>query len=240
MSENSSYRIIQNNEVATVYTDGNPLGTIAFSINPCHSEHTYLKLDLKDYETSKAKGLFSALKQKENKPFQVMIDEQEENVISFLCAAGFLCKRKCYEIEASLCEYIGSYTTVKVPFASNDSTIYRECCELMLERYITTHKSISPWTGSKQQFFENLPNQVYYKMENQQIMHFAFVEDNEIAYVYGTSGNGFLNFAECLVNDLFLRYDTVCFEADDCDVFAMQLKSLFDLKYCTSYDTYVL
>lgn len=69
---------------------------------------------------------------------------------------------------------------------------------------------------------------------------FAFVERNEIAYVYGTEMAGFVAFAQNLITGLFEHNEFICFEADDCDEYAMELKKMFTHQTDKSFDTYIL
>ncbi|MBD5496806.1 MAG: hypothetical protein HDR11_03450 [Lachnospiraceae bacterium] len=68
---------------------------------------------------------------------------------------------------------------------------------------------------------------------------FAFVEGNEIAYVYGRNEGSFVSFAEILVGRLLSEFQTSCFEADGCDWMAMKLKALFRDQSEASFNTYV-
>ena len=57
--------------------------------------------------------------------------------------------------------------------------------------------------------------------------------------MYGEDGSDFVPFAEALSGSLFAQYQTVCFEADECDRTAMQLKNLFTSRNDVSFDTYI-
>lgn len=223
-----------------VNIDGNCIGSIEYSVNPYHNSHYYLKLQLQYYDTGVAKEVFDLLSQKLDKPMQVMVSSEDEEVILFIQAAGFSCRRKCYEIEASIQDYIGKKTKESLSFAVLGHTIYEKCCEMMLDRYISTHKEINPWTGTKEDFFMMLPKAVFYEMDNDKIKNFAFVEDNEIAYVCSVDRFDFILFAQNLITGMFKQNEAIMFEADDCDEYAMELKSLFTNKSEESFDTYIL
>ena len=100
------------------------------------------------------------------------------------------------------------------------------------------HKDINPWTAEYEAFYTELPETVYFNENTNGIENFAFIEENEIAYIYGNDET-FISFAEKLVSALFEKYKTVCFESDNCDSVAMNLKSLFRVNNKPSYDTYV-
>ena len=110
----------------------------------------------------------------------------------------------------------------------------------MLDRYILTHNAISPWTGTRDDFYCNLHGMVFYNLRDGEVRDIAFIEENEIAYVCGSDVKNFHIFAEVLLSEMFKEHETVTFEADDCDEYAMVLKSLFISQLSESYDTYIL
>lgn len=240
MNDSNAFDIVLDNSNANICVDGRSIGTINYSINPYHAEHYYLKLNLQYYDAALSKKIFNMLGKKLNKPMQVMISSSEQSVISFLSAAGFLCKRKCYEVEASAQDYVGEKTKHSVPVARKESPVYDKCCKMMLERYVLTHAKVSPWTGSAEQFFENLPETVFYEIDGRQIINLAFIEDNEIAYVCGCDIPRFVVFVQSIITKLLAEHKSVVFEADDCDEYAMALKNLFADKTDESFDTYIL
>ena len=67
----------------------------------------------------------------------------------------------------------------------------------------------------------------------------SVLEDAEIAYVYGESLQEFRAFAKALIAEMFDTYETITFEADDCDEFAMGLRSMFANRGEESFDTYI-
>ena len=148
--------------------------------------------------------------------------------------------RKCYEVEASVQDYLGRKTGPAIAVAKSGEAVYKTCCHMMLVRYIETHKGINPWTGSKEDFYSLLPSTVYYEADDHHVKNFAFVEENEIAYVCGSYDSSFTDFAQNLVMVLFGSYEHIYFEADDCDSFAIALKNLFTNQAEFSFDTYVL
>ena len=130
-----------------VNINGKCIGSIEYSTNPYHNRHYYLKLQLKNYDIGIAKELFDLISLKLDKPMQIMLSSIEKEVVSFIQTAGFCCKRKCYEIEASTEEYIGEKIAESLSCAMVGDIVYGECSEIMFDRYISTHKRINPWTG---------------------------------------------------------------------------------------------
>lgn len=236
----SNIEVHFNDNNIDVYITDRYMGNIVYLINPYHNGHYYLKLQLQHYYIGEAKELFALISKKLDKPMQIMISSEEKEVISFIQYAGFTCKRKCYVIEATVQDYIGEKTKETLSFATDVDTLYDRCCEIMFDRYISTHKGINPWTGTKEEFFKMLPKMVYCEMDNDRIRTLAFVEDNEIAYVYGVEKNEFAIFIQKLIIEMFQQNDTIVFEADDCDEYAMELKKLFINQSKESFDTYIL
>lgn len=212
---------------------------INLKINPLHNRNYYADIDYTGLDVKNAGKSFEEIARGLDKPLQVMISSGEVSKIAVLEAAGFQCKRKCYEIEAQRQDYIGEDCEAEVLYSYAGEEVYGQCCELMLNRYIMTHEGVSPWTGSKEAFWVELPERVAYFLTDGMVSCFAFVEAEEIAYVYGESLQEFRIFAQALSLAMFRKYETITFEADDCDEMAMELKGLFINQEEESFDTYI-
>ena len=232
--------VIFYNQEATVFVKGQKVGFVSLYKNKYHSNHCYLNLHLDCLDEIDEGYLFKAICQKVGKPLQVMISSHESAIVSFLERAGFVCKRKCYEVDARSKDYIGTEGRRDLCCSNAGEQIYERCCEILFEQYVLNHQQISPWTGSKQDFISELPEMVYYEMIDNQIQNLTFVEQNEIAYVFGRDIKSFRLFAEDLITRLFTQYDAITFEADDCDEPAMELKKLFANQTEESFDTYIM
>lgn len=93
--------------------------------------------------------------QKIQKPMQIMIASDESRVIAFLEKGGFVCKRKCYEVEVQRENYIGEINSGKIlQWCENGSAEYEKSCELLFEHYVQTHEQISPLTVDFQTFYQ--------------------------------------------------------------------------------------
>lgn len=228
-----------NDDILNININGECIGSIGYSINPHHNSHYYLKPHLQQYDIGVAKEIFALISSRLDKPLQVMLESTEKEMISFIQETGFCCKRKCYECEVLKQDYIGERRTETISYATKGNSAYEACCEIMLDRYIATHKGISPWTGIKEDFFALLPQVVFYELDDHVFRNFAFVEDNEIAYVYGTDRIAFINFAQRLITELFEHNEMLMFEADDCDEYALELRKLFANQTEESCDTYI-
>lgn len=97
------------------------------------------------------------------------------------------------------------------------------------------HQAINPLTASFEEFVEILPNEVYFVDEK----NFAFVEDNEIAYVLCEETSAGDDFLLVLCHALFCKYETIVFEADDVDPIAMRLKNKFVNGFVEKTETWI-
>lgn len=214
------------------------IGNIYLYENGLHNENIYLKLNFSVEDDEDCKELFTKIRNITEKPLQVMISSAETDVTKTLLRGGFLLKRKCYEIESGKADYLGKNVKSDLKYAFQSDKNYDICCHLIYEHYLDTHKNINPWTAGYEAFCAELPETVYFNQNENGIENLAFIEENEIAYVCGNTDT-FISFAEKLVSALFEKYETVCFESDDCDEIAMELKSLFNTNSEPSFDTYV-
>ena len=212
---------------------------IKVKINPLHNANYYLDVNFEGINVENAKEVFEEFAKDLDKPLQIMLSSKETEKIAILKAAGFICKRKCYEVEAKSQDYIGGNGEGKVQWSRVGEGVYEQCCERMLERYISTHSAINPWSGSKEDFCAELPECVAYSCMDEKPTSLAFVEEEEIAYVCGENLQEFRAFAKVLIAEMFDKYDSITFEADDCDEFVMELKSMFANQDEESFDTYI-
>ena len=236
---NDGIEVSFDKDKANISLGSKNIGSILYFTNPYHAESYYLELQLQQYDAQISNCIFDKISQRLNKPMQIMISSDESEVTEFISQAGFVCKRKCYEIEAVVQDYIGEMINGPLAIALDNEVVYQICRKMMLKRYISTHKIINPWTGTETEFYEALPKIVYYEVEDRQVINMAFVEGNEIAYFCGIDVDKSTIFAQNLVTELFDKYENIVFEADDCDEYAMKLKSLFANQSEISYNTYI-
>ena len=215
-------------------------GSIQTYSNPYHSTYTYLSINLVAYPKELASRIFCLLTEKVNRGFQVMIASNQLDEIAFLTSAGFICKRKCYEIEVQQTDFATQEELPNLLIASKDSKPFQTCAHLQLEHYKKCHQAISPWTASEQEFLLSLPETVYYEEEGGNILACAFLDKEEIAYVYGKDTQTFQAFLPKLLYHAFKRYPRLTFEVDDCDEIAMELGKPFIHPTTESWNTYIL
>lgn len=156
-----------------------------------------------------------------------------------MVAGGFECRRKCYEVEAGAEDFNGGESDVQLLHSHDGKPDYERCCRMMFDYYVQNHKTVNPWTADYETFRHDMPADVVFDELDGKITSLAFVEDNEIAYVCGTDKRHFTNFVCSLVTAMFEKHETVCFESDDCNWAAMQLRSMFKHQDETSFDSYV-
>ncbi len=234
----SFYREAENS--LAVFCNEKSIGKIELYSNPFHKQNQYLHLHLSEYETAWAVPLFSDIQKTVKKPLQVMVSSTDAEQVKFLLAGGFVCKRKCYEMDVTAKELVLKSESTLINAAEKGVKEYDMCCKLLFDYYKQTHAGVNPLTADYIEFCERLPENVLYQSCLGQITHFAFVEENEIAYIGSTDVSSIQCFTESLVQMLFSDYERICFECDNGDAAAMRLKGLFNTETPESFDTYIL
>lgn len=226
-----------------VFFNGKSIGTITLSRNSFHAGSAYLQLDFSTYDIGLCTEIFGELwkEQKDEKRFQIMCDSSETELINFIEVAGFICKRKCYESEVVVADWKQKQVQfIEIQKYEDGDIEYKKACKLLYRQYAAKHEAVNPLTASCDAFVEILPKQIYAETLDNQIQNFVFVEENEIAYVGSVNKETYAAFLATVMKQLFSEYDTICFEADDTDPEAMQLKELFEMEAEESYNTYIM
>ena len=209
-------------------------------LNPYHGNHLYLKIE--DHEVPRLQSaVFEELIEKHHKPLQVMVPSDAEQLIGILEQSGFRLRRKCYEMDVCPADLIGRHSVdfTELSEAWRGTPDWAECAEMMYAYYAETHAPINPLTAARAQFDEVLPDTVLYMTTDGRIDSAAFIEDNEICYLFSNTRDNFCYFADLLLSCMFSRFDRIVFEADDADWAAARLKEMFFVLPGTSYDTYI-
>lgn len=222
-----------------VYHGERFVGSLRLYENPCHLKNCYVHLALERPDADISAELFHTLAEITGRPLQVMVSSADTSLIAFLIAGGFQCRRKCYEVNASRADYAGGRPAVPLSHCFAGEADYEAACQTMFAHYVSVHEAINPWTADDTVFRGHLPAEAVLAREDGVLSAVAFVEGNEIAYVWGADERFFADFAQRLVTELFSRYETLCFESDDGDWAAMRLRSLFKNPGETRVDTYV-
>lgn len=223
-----------------VFRKHQAIGFITYHMNPFHKNNVYLDLHLKEYNLEDSQEIFREIQQHFSKPLQSMLYENETDKVCFLKHSGFELKRKCFEYKVFQKNLkILSCSNFKLDKITHLDAEYKYCIENLYDKYQENHKTISPLTATIEEFGRDLPKEVYVQKDNNEIMHYAFVEQNEIAYIGSTNFNRLDEFIVKLIDVIFEEYDSIEFEVDDNDVEMNLLKNCFDIKEVLSYDTYI-
>ena len=221
------------------------IGSIETYENEFHKGNCYVKFEFEEYDLSLASEIFALLQNRMKRPLQVMLSSSKMEKIAFLEKAGFVCKRKCYEVCVTADDLCDMGNVVHI---ENGNTFmccgkgaeeYDMCTRFLYEYYRNVHEAINPLTASYEAFLKLLPDEVYYDSYEGEVRHIAFVEENEIAYVGSRDKSDFGRFITAVVKNLFNLYEELTFEYDDCDETAIVLKYLFEAEVEESYNTYV-
>ncbi|MBR6007388.1 MAG: hypothetical protein IK064_07135 [Clostridia bacterium] len=225
----------------SVLREGEPVGTATLYDNPLHARHSYLRLALSEYDGTVAAELFDLLAKAAGKPLQAMLPSDDTELAAFLTAGGFILKRRCFETEAGREDLLPEALALPLPAISvcrTGETEYRECCMLLYDYYRAAHEAVSPLTADYRSFCEKLPETALFCAADGRIVHAAFIEANELAYIASAEPLNVRPFACAAAEYLFREHRRIFFECDDCDAAAMALRSLFRHDE-ESFDTYV-
>lgn len=169
---------------------------------------------------------FKAISEENHAPLQMMIDGDDTKKKDFIEENGFKRVRTCYGMSVKKDDLIKKETAkINLFLAKEGDEKYFELAKIYFEYYKKTHESINPLTVDFDEFKNILTKDVYYNDEDG--IALAFVEDNEIAYVYASDLAKADEFFYCLCEKLFNDYEEIFFEADDVDESAMRLKNIF-------------
>lgn len=223
-----------------VFLESRDIGMISFYKNKFHTSTCHFHMDLPAYDMEIAQEFGKNLAVLSRKSLQIMVDSDQKEKISFLEAAGFRCRRKCYEIEVAAKNLVSQIRPdLPIRQCHAGDPLYLACTELLYQYYQDTHSEISPLTATFQEFSEVVPKMAYCMREAGTVQQAIFVEDNELAYCCCSDVKEFGNFAAAVLGEMYSRYSHVFFEVDDCDQAAMCLLELFQINLQNSHNTYI-
>ena len=217
---------------------GKPAATVETYRNPFHGENCYIRLHLLGTDFPPGE-LFSLLRREAACPLQIMTPPTDA-IVPVLLAGGFQLRRRCYEMEVTeACLREPLQEELPLVFCEKGTDTYCACCDALYQYYSRVHQAVSPLTASKPDFFARLPEEAVCQRRDGEILHFAFLAENEIAYI-GTAGlKCFSGFARSLLARQFQQFKTLYFECDSCDPAAMLLKDAFISEPSGILDTYI-
>lgn len=198
---------------------------ISIKKNHFHKKNIYIDFDLDDMKNIN-RDSFKAISEEDHAPLQMMIDGYDTKKKDFIEENGFKRVRTCYGMIVRKNDMpTKSIAKLDLLHAKEGEAIYDELAKIYFDYYKKTHKSINPLSVDFEEFKEILTKEVYYNEESS--INLAFVEDNEVAYVYTSDLDKADDFFKSLCEKLFNNYEEIFFEADDVDASAMQLKNIF-------------
>ncbi len=198
---------------------------ISIKKNHFHKKNIYIDFDLDDMKNIN-RDSFKAISEENHAPLQMMIDHEETDKRDFIKNNGFKRMRVCYGMSVRKSDMLKKcIAKLDLFHAKEGETIYDELAKIYFDYYKKTHKSINPLSVDFDEFKNILTKDVYYNDEDG--IALAFVEDNELAYVYASDLDKADDFFKSLCEKLFNNYEEIFFEADDVDASAMQLKNIF-------------
>lgn len=196
--------------------------------NSFHNKNIYIDFGNEDMRSLPP---FRDLANRYGAPLQLMLDGKDLIKRDFVSSNGFKLMRTCYSCEFSSSDLQIATSHVKIMRTVKNS----EFSWVYYLHYKKMHQAINPLTASFEDFMKILPNEVYYLDEK----NFAFVEDNEIAYVLAEESLVGDDFLLALCQEIFNNHETIVFEADDVDSIAMKLKNIFMDGFIEKTETWI-
>ena len=204
--------------------------------NCFHKNHTYIKIN--DIEKVKLIDLENLAKER---PIQIGVYYNQNDLIDFLKKAGFILKRKCYEVEVTREDLKSPLDSprLETKLSIRGEMAFEKASDLLFKYYKRTHKDVSPLTVGFEEFKDILPEKTFYYEKEGQVLMVAFIENEEIAYIAGFEEKLADEFINDLLIYLFKYYEEIFFEADNTDPLATKLKNKFKSKIDLTFDTYI-
>lgn len=205
--------------------------------NAFHNRNVYIDFeyeDLKDKKTDPFLEIYNA----HDVPLQFMVDSSDTFKRNIAKKWGFKKMRSCYSLEVTKDDLISHENrTIKICEANIEDEIYESLSKIYFDYYRSSHEAINPVSAGFNEFKEILPDKIYFNQDDG--MSFAFIEKNEIAYVYSDNLENAEDFFRTVAEKMFCDYDTIFFEADDVDECAMRLKNIFSCGVKEVFETWI-
>lgn len=196
--------------------------------NAFHDNNIYIDFENEDIGSLPS---FRDLADSYGRPIQLMLDCRDALKRDFVSKNGFKLMRTCYVCEFSFSDMRTRPCHARLKRAVKN----RDFSWAYYLHYKKMHQAINPLSATFEEFVKILPDEVYYIDEK----NFAFVEDNEIAYVLAEDSLIGDDFLLALCQAIFNNYETIVFEADDVDPIAMRLKNNFLHGFVETTETWI-
>lgn len=144
------------------------LGCVRLSSNTYHAQNAYICFDDGVILHEIAAELFSRLFDLINKPLQVMVSSDDDRIVDFLTAGGFMLKRCCYSVSAGRGDYredtaiFESAGAPQLLSAKRGKREYEMLARLLFDHYKRTHAQINPFTAGFEEFCALLHDEAFY------------------------------------------------------------------------------
>ena len=205
--------------------------------NAFHNRNVYIDFEYEDLKDKKTDP-FLEIYNSHGVPLQFMVDSSDTLKRDIAKTWGFKKKRSCYSLEVTKDDLISRENrAIKICEANSEDEIYENFSKIYFDYYRNSHEAINPVSASFNEFKEILPEKIYFSREGG--MSFAFIEKNEIAYVYSDNLEIAGDFFRTVAEKIFCDYDTIFFEADDVDECAMRLKNIFSSGVKDVFETWI-
>ena len=236
----------------SVHQDDRCLGTVSLYDNTFHPYNQYFKFHVCDetlYDTV-GRTLLEMLIQQSNRSLQYSLMSDDEAMIRLLCDQGFIRKRRCWEFSFERKHLVNVSPMALVRFSQLNEGQYERVKRLIVHQYKTVHESVNPVNQnlSDRECFdilcEKLSMEESFCYENQDAFYYCCVEKdgaNVFVTYFGYEGFGenYGDFLMNVCNTLLKKYDTIEFEVDDVNPYAMMMQRWVDFTTDVSYDAYI-
>lgn len=226
------------NNILKIFNESSEIISINCYKNKFHYRNVYFDFNINNYDREAIKQGFKFLRSKYEVPLQIILDSKDLDKIKALEIAGFNLARTTYELNIGKKEV---QNQLSISRSSEDlvmSKANEKFINLLYEDYSAKHESVNPLTASIEEFGDSIPEDIVYSKSAPN--NFAFVEDNEIAYIHIEDGDRGLKFFNDLLVKMLGDFDNVIMEVDDTDKDAMRCKNLINIEAGEVYLTYLL
>lgn len=208
--------------------------------NEFHLNHKYINLVDETFFKLTLKSIIKIIRNYFDKPLQVMVDSNAEEIIDGLINNGFILKRQCFERAFQMASVIKlDSKLVDLHVFNKGAKAYDRGCSLAFDHYVKTHKDVNPFTAKKEHFIEFLPNKIICQIVDDKIVNLVFIDENELCYFASNNESQFEMFSHSVIRFMFERYQSITFEVDSTDELGLKFKSYFNDTSNDSFDTYV-
>lgn len=217
-----------------VFEDEKLVGHFYAYDNPFHNNNKYINPVKKTFIKLNNKKYFDAIKKHFGKPLQLTCHFRCQKTIQKIKDLGFVLKRT-----TSICKYLKEdilnleIEPVKFILCSKGNKEYDEAIGLSYQHYLDTHVSVNAFTGTKEDFIKELPEDAICEFKDGSLVNTLFFDEwlDCICYFGSKDNNTFKPFLYSAIKYLSSRLEAIEIEVDSTDPLALEVESLFKEKY---------